>query len=149
MMQTEKFMDMTDECQMIHLSSAVIVLEFPSWSDPPSPPSSHPNGACTLSPPPSLHYIFPFLPGIWKLAGVRVSTMQAYCCHKRHQHTVQWSQEGGGRDGEGKEDKETKMLGAAMRQITWWRLYSKHEERYISALWSVHSERPRRAAVRA
>lgn len=72
-MWTKKFMNMRDEYRMIHLSLAVIVLEFPSRSDPPLPPSSHPNGACTVSPPPSLHYIFLFLPGIWKLAGVRVS----------------------------------------------------------------------------
>lgn len=140
-MWTKKFMNMRDEYQMIHLSLAVIVLEFPSWSDPPLPPSPRPNGACTVSPPPSLHYIFLFLPGIWKLAGVRVSGMQAYCCHKRHQHTVQLSQEGGGelswRDGEGKENKETKMLGAAMRLVTWPRLYSKHEEKHITALWST------------
>lgn len=131
-----------DEYRMINLSLAVIVLEFPSRSDPPLPPSSHPNGACTVSPPPSLHYIFLFLPGVWKLAGVRVSAMQAYRRHKRHQHTVQYSQEGGGelgwRDSKAKEKKETKMLGAAMRLITWQRLYSKHEERHIAALWSTH-----------
>ena len=49
---TKKFMNMRDEYQMIHSSLAVIVLEFPSWSDPPLPPSSHPNGACTQSPHP-------------------------------------------------------------------------------------------------
>lgn len=118
-MWTKKIMNMRDEYRMIHSSLAVIVLEFPSRSDPPLPPSSRPNGACTVSPPPSLHYIFLFLPGIWKLAGVRVSAVQAYRRHKRHQHTVQYSQEGGGelgwRDGKGKEKKETKMLGAAMR----------------------------------
>lgn len=141
-MWTKKFMNMRDEYRMIHLSLAVIVLEFPSRSDPPLPPSSHPNGACTVSPPPSLHYIFLFLPGIWKLAGVRVSAVQAYRRHKRHQHTVQYSREGGGElgwgDSKGKEKKETKMLGAAMRLITWQRLYSKHEERHIAALWSTH-----------
>lgn len=93
----KKFTKIIDEYQMIHSSLAVIVLEF--LSNPPLPPSSHPNGACTVSPPPSLHYIFPFLPGIWKLAGVRVSAMQAHCRHKRYQHTVQWSQEGGGEQG--------------------------------------------------
>lgn len=141
-MWTKKFMNMRDEYRMIHLSLAVIVLEFPSRSYPPLPPSSHPNGACTVSPPPSLHYIFLFLPGIWKLAGVRVSAMQAYCRDKRHQHTVQYSRDEGGelgwRDCEWKEKKETKMLGAAMRLIMWQRLYSKHEERQIAALWSTH-----------
>ena len=114
---TKKFMNMRDEYRMIRLSLAVIVLEFPSWSDSPLPPSSHPNGACTVSPPPSLSYIFLFLPGIWKLAGVRVSAMQAYRRHKRHEHTVRCSRQGGGepgwRDSKGKEKKETKMLGAA------------------------------------
>lgn len=34
---TKKFMNIRDEYPMIHLSLAVIVLEFPSPSDPPPP----------------------------------------------------------------------------------------------------------------
>lgn len=141
-MRTKKFMNMRDEYRMIHLSLAVIVLEFPSRSHPPLPPSSHPNRACTASPPPSLRYIFLFLPGIWKLAGVRISTVQAFRRDKRHQHTVQYSRQGAGelgrRESEGKEKRRQKLLGAAMRLIMWLRLYSKHEERRIAALWSTH-----------
>lgn len=87
----------------------------------------------TVSPPPSLRYIFLFLPGIRKLARVRVSAVQAYFSHKRHPHTVQWSWDGGRelgwRNAEKKQNKERQMLKAARRQTTWQRLYSKRGEK--------------------
>lgn len=150
-MWTKKFMNMRDEYRMIRLSLAVIVLEFPSRSDPPLPPSSHPNGACTVSPPPSLHYIFLFLPGIWKLAGVRVSAVQAYRRHKRHQHTVRCSREGGGgAEGiaKGRRKRRQKCLGQQWGSITWQRLYSKHEEKAHSCTVVNTPDRPQWAPVR-
>lgn len=59
-MWTKKFMNTRDEYRMIRLSLAVIVLEFPSWSDLPLPPSSHPNRAYSLPTPTApLHFSLP------------------------------------------------------------------------------------------
>lgn len=62
-MWTKKFMNTRDEYRMIRLSLAVIVLEFPSWSDPPLPPSPHPNSIQSPHPHCSATF-FLFVPGI-------------------------------------------------------------------------------------
>lgn len=123
--RSEKYMKMKDKCWMIHLSLAVIVLEFPSQSEPPSNPlPSHPTRACMHSLPTPIHPLHLSPPsGRLKTSRGGVSSMQAYRRHKRYQRIVQYCRgrgvswgRGGARRRERRRKRSKKMLRAA---LTW------------------------------